>query len=234
VVDELSGLCDLWDEAGNAVAMMGGPAAGAASDAMHSSEQRTFYAALLQRASQLIGDLGGGSLTILGLLRQAAHQPANAASSAPAAAGSGDDASRATFSIHDFATRPAAQRARIEALVARGISIDEGVLAKLGISPPGVAEAADQAAPAAATAQVEMHRRSVSHKDQLMSLADGHIQLHTALRERGRRPAMQPADSLARVGAGSEMSAGRAQPATPAMTAVGQHLRLELAQVEQW
>jgi len=73
-------------------------------------------------------------------------------------------------------------------------------------------------------------RRNTSHVDQLMSLADGHIPLQLALAEAGFRPAARPTDSLARVGAGSQLSEGRAQPTTPAMQKVAQHLRLELAQ----
>ena len=55
VADELRGLGDTWDAAGDAVARMGGPAAGAAADGLHSSEQRIFYSAWLQRAAQLSG-----------------------------------------------------------------------------------------------------------------------------------------------------------------------------------
>ena len=55
VADDLRGLCSIWDAAGDAVALMGGPAAGAAADGLHSSEQRIFYAAWLQRAAQLSG-----------------------------------------------------------------------------------------------------------------------------------------------------------------------------------
>ena len=50
IADELRGLCEVWDAAGDGVAALGGPLAGAAADAMHSSEQRIFYAAWLQRA----------------------------------------------------------------------------------------------------------------------------------------------------------------------------------------
>uniref|UniRef100_A0A7S3F354 ATP synthase alpha subunit C-terminal domain-containing protein n=1 Tax=Haptolina ericina TaxID=156174 RepID=A0A7S3F354_9EUKA len=44
------------------------------------------------------------------------------------------------------------------------------------------------------------------------------------------RPAALLSDSIARVGAGSEISASRASPSTPAMRRVAQALRLELAQ----
>ena len=45
-----------------------------------------------------------------------------------------------------------------------------------------------------------------------------------------RAAEQQPGDALARVGLGSHLSAGRAQPSTPAMQRVAPNLRLELAQ----
>eukprot|EP00966_Prymnesium_polylepis_P078092 1810321-Prymnesium_polylepis.1 len=63
---------------------MGGPPAGAALDSLHSSEQRIFYAAWLQRASQLSDALGGGSLTLLGLLEQTPRPDGTAAFAAAA------------------------------------------------------------------------------------------------------------------------------------------------------
>lgn len=230
IADELRGMTELWDTAADAVATLGGPAAGAASDKLHNSEQRIFFASYLQRASQLTTKLGGGSLTMLGLLEQAA-KPGLAISegSAPITADS-TAASTRIFTLDDFASRPATQQARVEALIARGIVVDEHILAKLSIDPPPPSvEGCTPSDPAIAEAREE-HRRSVSHTDQLTSLADGHVQLQRALFESGRRPATLPSDSLARVGAGSDQSENRAQPATMAMKQVAQYLRLELAQ----
>ena len=189
---------------------------------------------------------GGGSLTILGLLEQApppgtlrpeARSAGRAERASPSAAAAA--VAIRTYGLDEFAARPAKVRTRIEAIAARGVAIDDGVLAKLGIAPPvetapestGAAGAASGVAGAEELVPArEAYRRSVGHTDQLTSLADGHLLLQRALLERGRRPAMLPTDSLARVGAGSEASQQRAQPATPAMTRVAQHLRLELAQ----
>ena len=217
VVDELRGLCEVWDAAGVAVRSIGGPATGAAAD---SADQRVLYAGYLQRASHL-SELAGGSLTVLGLLKQ--HSSLGGGESAqggiaPAADGA---TPRCTFWLADVCRWPEV-RTRIKKILGRGINIDDAQLGKLSIAPAGARASVE------AATEREACRRSVSHTDQLTSLADGHIRLHQP--EAARWPAVQPADSLARVGAGSKASAGRASPATPAMTRVAQHLRLELAQ----
>jgi hypothetical protein len=215
VADDLNGLCDLWDAAGDAVAYLGGPAAGAAADRAHSSEQRIFYAAWLQRASQMAdpqpsdlqsdvcsGSLSGGSITILGLMRQPKRPTTTTATTALAAA----DATAPTYTLEDFADRPAAQRARVEVLLARGIDLNDAVLSKLGIESPqagsetgsqarlsGTEVTSSSAGPTPAVDQLsaeqmrEAIRRGVSHADQLTSLADGHILLLEELFAAGRR-----------------------------------------------
>jgi hypothetical protein len=276
IADELRGLCDLWDLAGEAVQALGGPQAGLASDRKDSAQQRIFYASLLQRASQMNDDRGGGSLTILGLLQQQPKSAGSAtsanasaaavgtASTAQAGAMTQDGPSSRTFTLDDFASRPQAERARIEALLTRGVTIDDDVLAKLGMrpppppspppplesnspapapgmqavplvpsSPPPTGAPAWPLPPLPAHEQVLMAaRRSIGHTDQLTSLADGHVQLQKALFDQNRRPATLPTDSLARVGAGSDLSEARAQPSTAAMRRVAQYLRLELAQAK--
>ena len=240
VADELNGMCDVWDVAGEAVASLGGPPAGAASDRLHSAEQRIFYASWLQRASQLTSELGGGSLTLLGMLRQL---PRPTATSSSASVDVDESTLLRAFELRDFASRPPAERSRVEAILARGVKIDEEVLLKVGIRPPTRDDApspstdetsSSPSSPAASEAPAasahDAYVRSVMHTDQLTSLCDGHIQLTRELFLAGRRPATLPSDSLARVGAGSELSENRAQPATPAMRRVAQYLRLELAQ----
>jgi F0F1-type ATP synthase alpha subunit len=241
VADELRGLCELWEVAGDASAKLGG-LLGAAADTQHSAEQRIFYASYLQRASQLNSSLGGGSMTVLGLQRQTPAR--ESALPAPTASDADGDAHHLRlYTLDDFTARPQQQRSRIEALLSRGVRIDAKALARLGIEPPtaelGVREGVEKCLGVGANAESTDHsvaaddaaaRRSVGHVDQLMSLADGHIFLHSERAEAGFWPATVPSDSLARVGAGSQHSEGRAQPATPAMQRVAQTLRLELAQ----
>lgn len=281
IADELRGMCELWDLAGEAVQALGGPQAGLHADRKDNAQQRIFYASYLQRCAQLNEANGGGSLTLLGMLRQAEPPAGRSAGPAKGANGSATSTPVAgtaeadtasghllVYSAADFAAHPKAQRARVEALSARGIAIDDAVLAKLGIRPPAPppkpvapeqsADATKAPAPgmlsvplvpsvpptaapewplpqghlSAEDRQLAAARRSVGHTDQLTSLADGHIQLQRHLFEANRRPATLPTDSLARVGAGSDLSEARAQPSTRAMRQVAQYLRLELAQAK--
>ena len=82
ISDELDGLCEVWDLAGDAVASAGGPR-GEAADRLHSSEQRIFYASYLQRASQLTEAKGAGSLSLLALVTKHVDPAVMAATAAP-------------------------------------------------------------------------------------------------------------------------------------------------------
>ena len=79
--------------------------------------------------------------------------------------------------------------------------IDLTVLKRLAIRPPAAAAAAAVAAAAADAAEGDdrhaAHQRSTRHIDQLTSLADGHVQLHAALKAAGRSPALAPAETEA-------------------------------------
>ncbi len=219
VADELRGICELWDAAGEAV-RGAGVAHTPAAATQQSAEQRILYASMLQRAGQLDVSCGGGSLTLLGSLRTPPPPTARVGDAASAAH------SPASYSIDDFERHPREQRSRVEALLSRGIRVDALALERIGIAPP---EPTTGAAAGADTAEADATRAQGMHVDQLMSLADGHVQLETALFNAGRRPAVRPVGSLGRVGAGSDVSK-RPQPTTPAMQRVASNLRLELAQ----
>ncbi|EOD38065.1 hypothetical protein EMIHUDRAFT_200488 [Emiliania huxleyi CCMP1516] len=62
-------------------------------------------------------------------------------------------------------------------------------------------------------------------------VVDGHVQLLASEWARGVRPALRPAESIARVGVGSD-TAKRPRPASAAMLRLSAGLRLELAQAE--
>ena len=155
----------------------------------------------------------------------------------PAAVRDPPSSSSPSFALEAFASHPATERARIAALLQRGVRIDDDVLRRLAIRPPAAAAAADANADANADADADAdaeggdchaaHARSMRHIDQLTSLADGHVQLHAELKAAGRSPALEPAECIARVGAGTD-TATRPQPSTPAMRAVAANLRLEL------
>ncbi len=214
-LDELLGHLEVWDAAACALstderavnAEAGSMAEAAAAAAIvHPADQRVFYGALLQRASQLTAEHGGGSLTLLAAVEQF-RKPQSVATGA-------------ALALADFEGRPAAERARLEALSTKGIALTHEVLQKIGIRPP---VAADAAAPA-----VRSLVRS-RHVDQLISIADGHLQLHADLAAQGWRPALRPSESLVRVGAGSDADV-RSRPMPAAMMRVAPSLRLELAQ----
>lgn len=122
------------------------------------------------------------------------------------------------FTAADFCSHSAQHRARVEALIARGISIDAEILTKIQIPIPRTAHPALSSSPPSQEASVdggdgarreeerdgEPRRDAVRccahHVDQLKSLADGHVQLHPELFRQGLLPAIRPDESLARVG----------------------------------
>jgi len=143
----------------------------------------------------------------------------------PAAPESGDARAHKadTFELADFAHHPVKQRQRVAALLKRGLKMDGEALQRIGISPPRAeTEMAVQGRDAGSTS-------NVMHLDQLKSLADGHLQFHRHLFEAGRRPALEPSESLGRVGVGSDASS-RPVPSSGAMMTLAPSLRLELAQ----
>ena len=70
LLDDLGGMLDVWDAAGEAVARHGPAYTGASERHIERSEQRIFYAAYLQRVAQMDQERGGGSLTLIGSLLQ--------------------------------------------------------------------------------------------------------------------------------------------------------------------
>lgn len=255
VVDSWQGPCDVWDEAAALAAgtagvghgLAGGAGAGkagvsgasdGASDAdlaaramrlerlaaeqqQHGAEQRVFYGAMLQRAAQLSLKVGGGSLTLLATVEQASDT-AGTTGELGASVGSAV-APAAAFALSAFSSRPRSQRMRLEALTARGIPLTPSTLERIGIPPPPGLHGR------AGTDAASRRRSNWSHLDQLKSLADGHVQLRQDLFAQGRRPALRPHESIARVGVGSD-AAMRPQPWSAGMMSLARSLRLELAQ----
>ena len=116
-----------------------------------------------------------------------ARRPACGASSPSSAA-------EATFTLDDFAGQSDATKARLAALVARGIALDATTLAKLRIPPPSAsttaAPAASESGASVDSAEPLRERTCVQSLtlDQLQSLTDGHLELQAELFAGGMRP----------------------------------------------
>ena len=119
----------------------------------------------VQRAAQLSDEHGGGSLTLLGLVEQR-----------PAAT----DGTH-TYALSDFERYPETQRARLEALTNRGLTLDRELLDRIKIRAPKWSDADG-------SEELTLEFLRNQHIDQLKSLADGHIQLHPHLFASGSYP----------------------------------------------
>jgi len=214
IVDDLGGLLDAWDIAGEAVDAQRAGRGCSSLDKHGSSEQRIFFASLLQRAAQLKESKGSGSLTMLLLVTQ----PTPLRPAMPS--------TPACFTLDDFASHSPAERKRVEALASRGIPLDAATLTKIRIPLPTRRGGSPDTAHGARDAA---ERQVAAHTDQLKSLADGHIYLHADLAAAGRFPSIRADECLGRVGAGSGINK-RPQPMTAAMSEISPSLRLELAQ----
>jgi len=208
ILDDFSAIFKFWDTTslgmldlfGNERVDIGGD-----------SEQRGFYSSFLQRSGQLSKPFGGGSLTMLVPVDES------------------DDVteieknSEETYGLDDFsdeAVYGGKTIVRIEALLAKGITINDQVCEKLGITPPG----------ANGRSKMLVGR----HIDQIISLADGHAVLSKKMRAQGMQPPLDPAQSLTRVGIGTKGSSKRASGAShaPALRKVTARLRLDLAYLQ--
>jgi hypothetical protein len=169
-----------------------------------STKQRAFYAQLTERAGRRKGK---GSVTLILL------QPSVSMLSSQATA-------KEAYTLSDFETEGFTQTvcSRVRILEERGIKLTPEVLLKLGIPVPG----SDH--PVAGKGQ-----RSQQHLEELSSLADGHIDLREKLASQGRVPPIDPANSLTRIGIGTNELLNTQ---TPAMAAVSTALRLSLAQAD--
>ena len=223
-LDELRGHLELWDQSASILAKecsTDGPSeltpeaeAAIAATITHPAEQRIFYASLLQRASQLSDAKGGGSLTLLAAVEQI-RQPRHETT--------GKDAA---FSLSEFESWPKAEKIRLEALSQRGVPLTSKILHMIGIPSPKRYDEDGENSSKTVRSRVSVRKR---HIDQIISIADAHVQLHANLAAQGWQPAINPSESIARVGAGSDVKA-RPMPMSAAMLQIAPSLRLELAQ----
>lgn len=171
------------------------------------SQQRAFYASLTERAHRRKESnvFGEGSVTML-LLQPSASVHAQG------------EARKASYTAADFEVGGFSQRAkqRVQLLEDKGVVLTEEVLAKLGIPAPGSNHPSGDGG-----------RQAGQHLEELTSLVDGHIDLRENLADAGRVPALDPANSLTRIGVGAATL--RPASTSEAMRRVTKALRLELA-----
>jgi len=165
------------------------------------SQQRAYYSRLVERAARR---KEGGSVTLLLLQPSVSVLPRTETKEA--------------YTLADFEADGFTKTVcnRVAMLEAKGVTITQDVLVKVGIPLPG----SDH--PVAGKGQ-----RSQQHLEELTSLVDGHIDLREALAAAGRVPPLDPSNSLTRIGVGSTKL--RPLSTTPAMAAVSSALRLDLA-----
>ena len=117
------------------------------------------------------------------------------------------------FLPSDFENTTPKVKERIELLVKRNIPLTAANLQKIDIPIPSTSEG--------------IRRFALQHVDDLISMSDGQIWLDERLEAAGRRPPLDPAKSLARVGIGADTES-RAD--APALRRIAEGLRLELSQ----
>ena len=166
------------------------------------SQQRAFYARLVERAARR---KEGGSVTLLLLQPSVSVLPS-------------ESTAKESYSLADFESAGFTNTvcSRVKLLEEKGIRLTQEVLVKVGIPLPG----SDH--PAAGRGQ-----QSAQHLEELTSLVDGHIDLRESLAASGRNPPIDPSNSLTRIGVGSSKLRPLSQ--APAMAKVCGPLRLELA-----
>mmetsp|Transcript_21936 Transcript_21936/g.52034 ORF Transcript_21936/g.52034 Transcript_21936/m.52034 type:complete len:333 (+) Transcript_21936:589-1587(+) len=167
------------------------------------SELRTFYSSVIERAGARSAATGGGSLTMLMIVRKPSMYP--------------DAGTSAAFPVEAFepVVYPKATLERVRLLAAGGVQLTSAVLAKLGISSPGSQGSSGMLA-------------ARKHIDECISLADGHLLLDERLVRAGVSPAIDVRASLSRIGLGKAVAL-RVTPMAAAIRQIAPRLRLELA-----
>jgi len=167
------------------------------------SSMRQFYSSLFQRVGKFNNAKGAGSLSMMMVLE----------STPP------PEAEKKSFTLEDFENELVNDqtRDRIKLLIDKGVDVTVDVLEKLNIPAPG-------------TRTVET-LASIQDTDALISLSDGHIIFDEKAFKSGRRPAIDPSNSLTRVGIGTGIVQGQAF--APVIKKVTPRLRLDIAQMVQ-
>lgn len=148
-----------------------------------SSEMRTFFSTLVQRAAQFNVKRGGGSVTLFLLSQIPPIQ----------------DAEGFVFSEADFENSTDKVKQRIQLLTQRNVQLTVDNLRKVNIPIPSAAEG--------------KRRFALQHVDDLISMSDGQIWLDEKLQNSGQFPPMDPQRSITRVGIGADTDSRADAPA---------------------
>ena len=203
VIDNLSLHKSLWEHSSRTLVDMYGEEAIVADDRGASSEMRAYYSSLIQRSAQYKEKIGGGSVT-LALLNELPGMKYDAES-------------EIIFELEDFADSTPKIRERIEQLVKAKIPITPKVLRKIQLPIPTQRSSDDE----------KLRQWALIHTDDLISMSDGQIWLSEDRFNNGQRPALDPQQSITRVGIGADtISFADA----PAIRKIVKGLRFELNQ----
>jgi len=149
-----------------------------------SSEMRGFFSAIVQRSAQYKASRGGGSVTLLLLMKL----PDTA-----------DDDVNTIYTESDFESGSDKVKTRIQLLASKGIPLTAATLRKLEIPIPSASEG--------------KRRLVLQHIDDLISMSDGQIWLDKKLREAGQNPPVDPQRSVTRIGIGADTQSRADAPA---------------------
>ena len=183
VIDNLSSHKSLWEHSTRTLIDMYGMESVVADDRGASSEMRAYYSALIQRSAQYNAKNGGGSVTIA-LLNELPGRKY----------GESDSESEVTFEVDDFSDSTPKIKERIEQLVKANISITPQVLKKIQIPIPTNKSSEEE----------KLRQLALIHTDDLISMSDGQIWLSEDKYLNGQRPALDPQQSITRVGIGAD------------------------------
>ncbi len=167
-----------------------------------SSEMRGFYSSLIQRAGRFKDKNGGGSVTLALLTNLAGKFDS-------------DNEDDVAFSETDFAESSEKIRQRVAILVEKKIPLTPETLRKIQIPVPVASDSEKQ------------RRLALQHVDDLISMSDGQVWFDESLFSNGQRPAIDPQQSITRVGVGADTPC-RAD--APAMRGLAGGLRFDFAQ----
>lgn len=186
VIDDLSYHKVLWTHSTQTLVNTWGMDAVVNDDRGASSEMRAYYSALIQRSAQYNTKNGGGSVT-LALINELPGSKYEEASTE-------DSDDEIIFDIKDFNDSTPKIKERIEQLIKANISITPAILKKIQIPIPTTRSSEEE----------KLRQMALIHTDDLISMSDGQIWLSEDKYMNGQRPALDPQQSITRVGIGAD------------------------------
>ena len=192
VVDNLSSHKKLWEHSTRTLIDLYGMDSIVADDRGASSEMRAYYSSLVQRSAQYKAKNGGGSVTLAFLNELPGTRYDDSESS-----------ETVTLGIDDFADSTPKIKERVEQLVKANINLTPQILKKLQIPIPTNKSSEDE----------KLRQLALIHTDDLISMSDGQIWLSEEKYLNGQRPALDPQQSITRIGIGADTASFADAPA---------------------